>query len=56
MEIKNFRVVELSLADQKEVNGGSLIGSLLTLVIEKVIEDWDNFKNGLLGKPETPNK
>jgi hypothetical protein len=45
---------------QREISGGSLLGSLLVAAGAAVIgaasynifRDWDNFKNGLLGLPE----
>lgn len=49
---ENFR--EIPAEEQLELNGGAfpLIAALAVAVIEQVISDWDNFKNGLLGRPE----
>jgi hypothetical protein len=51
MEIKMFNVNELPLREQKQINGG-FWGALLIAAIVVVINDWDNFKNGIAGKPE----
>lgn len=51
METNNFSVKELLLVEQKEINGGFL-GILIAGAIIVILNDWDNFKNGLAGKPE----
>jgi len=45
---------EIPLGEQQEINGGiwPIIVSIGIIAIEEVIRDWDNFKNGLTGKPE----
>lgn len=49
---------EVSQSEQQEINGGLLpfFAGLLTGVIiaaaTELIHDWDNFKNGLMGRPE----
>ncbi len=45
---------EIPVQQQQELNGGAfpfLVG-LGLLAIAQVILDWDNFKNGLIGRPE----
>lgn len=51
MEIKNYNVRELTLNESVDVNGG-IIREVLLAIAKAVIEDWDNFKNGIAGKPE----
>lgn len=50
--IENFN--EIPPEEQEGIHGGiwSLVGSLVTIVVKEVVSDWDNFKNGLTGKPE----
>lgn len=47
---------EISRAKQQEINGGGLLlGLLASLLVAggtEIIQDWDNFKNGLMGRPE----
>ncbi len=45
---------EISLNEQQELNGGiaPFFVALGIAVVEAVIADWDNFKNGLTGEPE----
>ena len=56
MSLEGFS--EVSLSEQQEINGGiwPIIGKIVVgLVIAaatEVIDDWDNFKNGLQGLPE----
>jgi len=46
---------EIPLAEQETINGGIwpavLVGVLIAASTE-IIRDWDNFKNGLMGRPE----
>jgi hypothetical protein len=49
---------EISPCEQQEINGGVwpilariLVGAAVAAVTE-IIDDWDNFKNGLRGLPE----
>lgn len=45
---------EIPKNTQKKLNGGSwaiLAGFLIAVTVE-VMSDWDNFKNGLMGRPE----
>ena len=48
--------VELSTSELRQIEGGSIMGPLLAGLIiacaAKIIDDWDNFKNGLAGRPE----
>lgn len=47
---------EISQADQQEINGGLFFVPILAALIiaggTEIIQDWDNFKNGLMGRPE----
>jgi len=50
---------EISPAEQLEINGGIIpfiLGRILIGIAiaagAKIIDDWDNFKNGLQGLPE----
>lgn len=49
---------EISRAEQEEISGGLLpfilpiLSGLLLAAGTEIIEDWDNFKNGLMGRPE----
>ncbi|MDX2431671.1 MAG: class IIb bacteriocin, lactobin A/cerein 7B family [Bacteroides sp.] len=50
---------EISMSEQQEINGGIwpiiariLVGAAVAAATE-IIDDWDNFKNGLQGLPET---
>lgn len=45
---------EIPEQEQQELNGGvwPFIVAAALLVVNEVIEDWDNFKNGLMGRPE----
>jgi hypothetical protein len=52
MESRNYQIRDLTLTEQKEVNGGILWEALLVAAFVAVIGDWDNFKAGLAGKPE----
>jgi hypothetical protein len=55
MNTGNFRVIPLS--EQQEINGGALPFILLiaAAAVTQIIIDWDNFKNGLMGRPEEKN-
>ena len=52
---KEFR--ELPLQNQMEINGGALHFLVLigAAAVTQIIIDWDNFKNGLMGRPEEAN-
>lgn len=52
MENRNYQITDLTLAEQREVNGGILWEALVIAAVVAVIADWDNFKAGLSGKPE----
>ena len=52
MENRNYQITDLTLAEQREVNGGILWEALVIAAVIAVIADWDNFKAGLSGKPE----
>ncbi len=49
---------EISPNEQQEINGGILpilAGLLISLAVaaaDNIMNDWDNFKNGLMGRPE----
>lgn len=47
---------EISHAEQNEINGGGFLLGLLSGILiaggTEIIKDWDNFKNGLMGRPE----
>ena len=40
--------------EQQEINGGAfpLLGLVGVAAITQIILDWDNFKAGLMGRPE----
>jgi lactobin A/cerein 7B family class IIb bacteriocin len=48
--------VELNESELRQIEGGSILGGLaIGLAIAafaQIIGDWDNFKNGLAGRPE----
>ncbi|HER09063.1 MAG TPA: hypothetical protein ENO20_09155 [Bacteroides sp.] len=48
----NFR--EIPVPEQQKLNGGILpfLAGIGIAAIAEIISDWDNFKNGLTGKPE----
>ena len=50
--MESFR--EIPLPEQQELNGGfaPFLVALGIAVVVAVIDDWDNFKNGLTGQPE----
>lgn len=52
MESRNYQIRDLTLTEQKEVNGGVIWAALIVAAFVAVISDWDNFKAGLAGKPE----
>jgi hypothetical protein len=56
MENRNYQITDLTLAEQREVNGGILWEILVAAAVVAVINDWDNFKAGLAGKPEVAKK
>jgi hypothetical protein len=46
---------EVSCGEQKEINGGfwpAVLTGVLVAATAEIIRDWDNFKNGLMGRPE----
>lgn len=47
-------ISEIPEEEQLRMNGGSLpvIAALAVVIVAQVIDDWDNFKNGLMGRPE----
>ena len=49
---------EVPLAEQREINGGALHFFVLigAAAVTQIIIDWDNFKNGLMGRPEEISK
>ncbi len=48
--------VELNESELKQIEGGSILGGLAIglaiTVFAQIVGDWDNFKNGLAGRPE----
>jgi hypothetical protein len=56
MENRNYQITDLTLTEQREVNGGILWEALVLAVVVCVINDWDNFKAGIAGKPEIAKK
>jgi len=56
MENQNYQIADLTLTEQRDVNGGIVWGGLLIAAFVAVITDWDNFKAGLAGKPEIVKK
>jgi len=53
---RNYQIADLTLTELREVNGGVFWGILVGAIVVAVINDWDNFKAGLLGKPEIAKK
>ena len=55
LAIENFN--EIPLKEQRDINGGfwQYFVSVAIVDIAEIIEDWDNFKNGLTGQPEEKN-
>ena len=45
---------EIPVREQQELNGGiaPFFAALGIAVVEAIIADWENFKNGLTGNPE----
>lgn len=40
-------------SEQQEINGGNpFLVAIAVVAIGQIILDWDNFKNGLTGRPE----
>lgn len=52
LAIENFQ--EIPDDEQQGIHGGiwPIVGAIATAVVEEIIRDWDNFKNGLTGQPE----
>lgn len=56
MSLEGFS--EVSLSEQQEINGGfwpiigKIVVGLIVAAATEVMDDWDNFKNGLQGLPE----
>ncbi|MEN8156869.1 MAG: hypothetical protein ABFS10_07955 [Bacteroidota bacterium] len=52
---------EIDLREQQEINGGVfpiLVGIVIGITVTaggELFRDWDNFKNGLTGRPEEEN-
>jgi bacteriocin-like protein len=44
--------VELSESELRQIEGGSILGGLAIAAFAQIVGDWDNFKNGLAGRPE----
>jgi hypothetical protein len=55
LAIENFN--EIPVQEQQDINGGfwPFVISVALVAIGEIIEDWDNFKNGLTGRPEEKN-
>ena len=45
---------EIPVAEQQKLNGGGLpfLLAIGVVAVSQIIVDWDNFKNGLMGRPE----
>jgi len=45
---------EIPAEEQQQMNGGALpfLAAIGVIAVAQIILDWDNFKNGLTGKPE----
>ena len=56
MENWNYQITDLTLTEQRELNGGVFWEQLVYAAVVAVINDWDNFKAGLAGKPEKAKK
>lgn len=52
----NYQITDLTLTEQREVNGGAIWHALAIALAAAIITDWDNFKAGLSGKPELAKK
>jgi len=56
LSLSDFR--EIPATEQLEINGGlwpllaKIAAGLLVAAGTAIIDDWDNFKNGLTGQPE----
>jgi len=47
------RFIPIPEAEQQEMNGGNpFLVALAVVCAAQIILDWDNFKNGLTGRPE----
>ena len=48
----NFRMIPIK--EQQEINGGAIpfFALIGVAAITQIIIDWDNFKHGLMGRPE----
>ncbi len=55
LAIENFN--EIPVQEQQDINGGvwPFVVALGLLAIDNIMNDWDNFKNGLTGRPEEKN-
>jgi hypothetical protein len=49
---------EISPNEQQEINGGiwplfaGVLSAIVVAAATELMHDWDNFKNGLMGRPE----
>lgn len=55
LAIENFN--EIPVQEQQDINGGiwQILISVGIIAVGEIIDDWDNFKNGLTGRPEEKN-
>jgi uncharacterized protein YkvS len=55
LAIENFN--EIPVQEQQDINGGfwQIVISIGIIAVGEIIDDWDNFKNGLTGRPEEKN-
>lgn len=55
LAIENFH--EIPVNEQQDINGGfwQIVVSIGIMAVGEIIDDWDNFKNGLTGRPEEKN-
>lgn len=49
---------EISVSEQQQINGGiwpivaRIVAGVVIAAASELVDDWDNFKNGLQGLPE----
>ncbi len=46
----------LTKQEETEISGGwvAMVRAIVGAAVSAIINDWDNFKNGLAGRPEQP--
>ncbi|MCI4642515.1 MAG: hypothetical protein MRY51_06630 [Flavobacteriaceae bacterium] len=54
--LENFGVQEMSIVEQKNVDGGwFFLPAVGVAIVNEVVSDWKNFKAGLFGRPPINN-